>query len=492
MNPVQEILNRFEMIAAIPRASKQEQQIARWLQDWAKKRSLPAQIDQAGNLVIRVPGTAGSENASPIVLQGHLDMVCEKTPDSPHDFSKDPICCIVDGDWLRADRTTLGADNGIAIALAMALVDNPQIVHPPLELLFTVEEEIGMGGAIRLQEGFIHGTTLLNLDSEEDDVFIVGCAGGKQATINLPLSFEGIGDEKVFKIMVSGLRGGHSGDDINKHRANANKLLARLLGELRVKIIFRIADLKGGTAHNAIPRDAEALIALGGSDVPALEGAIREFQQTMQHEYAATEPSILISLVQAEADHILSHNDSGKVIDLLQALPTGVAEMSAGIEGFVETSNNLASIRIQNNTLQVISSQRSMVMSRLDEITRRIEAIARLAGAQVDCNEGYPAWQPALSSPLLVRCREIYEMLFDKPPKVETIHAGVECGMIGKRYPKMDMISIGPTILYPHTPDERLSIPSLLRFWNFLVELLKSYTYNSGSVGLNSESMEIK
>ncbi len=475
MNAAQEILKLFEQIAAIPRQSKHEAQIAGWLQAWAAQRGFAAQTDPAGNLVIRVPASAGHENAPTLILQGHMDMVCEKTPDSTHNFATDPIRCLVDGDWLHADRTTLGADNGIGIALALALVDHPTVVHPPLELLFTVEEETGLDGALQLKPGFVSGKTLLNLDSETEGVFTVGCAGGKKTRLQLPLSFDPFQSGQAAQVAVGGLKGGHSGLDIDKQRASANKLLARLLGELRQRAPLRIAAIDGGTAHNAIPREALVTLVFDPAHADAIMQTVQKFQCTLQAEYALSEISLSVALLPAQAGRVLTAADSDKVIDLLQALPHGVHKMSARIAGFVETSNNLARIEMQGDTLHLLSSQRSSVPSQLDEITRRIEAVARLAGAQVVSGEEYPAWQPNLDSPLLKRSQEIYTRLFGAAPKVEALHAGLECGQIGVVFGEMDMLSLGATLLDPHSPAERLYIPSLNRVWDFLVAVLAAY-----------------
>jgi len=477
MSIEQEILNIFEQISAIPRASKQEQRISEWLQGWAAEHGCQAQTDEAGNLVIRVSATTGYESSPTIILQGHLDMVCEKTPDSSHDFSKDPIRCIREGEWLHADNTTLGADNGIAIALALALVENSEIAHPPLELLFTVEEETGLGGAALLQRGFVNGKILLNLDSEDEGVFTVGCAGGVKSLIQLPVTYlQAQRDEKAYAIHVMGLQGGHSGGDIHKNRANANKLLARMLDAIIKKTSIRIMSVKGGSAHNAIAREAQAAILVDKKDEPELIQIFEKFGQTLRDEFADTEAGLTFRLVEDQARQAAVEGDSRKMVALLQALPHGVSKMSSAIEGLVETSNNLAVIESNDEGLRVVTSQRSMLASQLEEITRRIEAIAFLSGAQVSRSSHYPAWKPRMDSPLLNRSRTVYEHLFGEPAQVEAIHAGLECGVIGEKYEGMDMISFGPTILDPHSPQERLHIPSLMKVWELLVALLKSYT----------------
>jgi dipeptidase D len=475
MDATPNVLKIFEQLSAVPRGSGREAGLARWLQERAETHGFLWKADKAGNLVIRVPATPGYESAPVIVLQGHMDMVCEKTPDSPHDFLKDPIRCIVEGDWLHADRTTLGADNGIAIALALALAEDESVAHPALELLFTVEEEVGIGGANQLKPGFIFGKLLVNLDSEEEGSFVIGCAGGIKTRIRLPLTFENPALKAAFHLKVGGLRGGHSGVDIHKHRASANKLLARTLAHLRKVTPLALITLDGGTAHNAISREAQASFACDVEQVSTLQEAAREFESILNNEYSATESGITLTLTPVEVGRAAIVADSDKVIHLLTALPHGVAEMSASVEGFVETSNNLARIEIDAEALKVVTSQRSSVMTRRDELTDRISAMALLAGAEVDNSEGYPAWQPEIKSALLRRSVETYKTLFGQAPRVEMIHAGLECGIIGAIYDNMEMISLGVTLENPHSPAERLYIPSIERVWRYLVTFLQAY-----------------
>lgn len=475
MDSTQKILQLFEQISAIPRGTKREAALSRWLQDWAARLHYSSSVDDAGNLVIRVPATSGFEHAPVIILQGHMDMVCEKTPDSPHDFLNDPIRCIVDGEWLHADRTTLGADNGIALALALALVEDASAGHPPLELLFTVEEEVGIGGANRLQPGFISGKILLNLDSEDEGTFVVGCAGGQTTRVFLPLTFESLGARQAFLLRVDGLQGGHSGVDIHKHRASANKLLGRALAHLSRVSALRLVSLKGGTAHNAISRSAEAAIAFEAGSLSRVEQELRGLQGILRSEYANSDPAITLTLAPFSADRAVSAADTARALQLLSALPHGVAEMSASVEGFVETSNNLAALEISEETLKIVTSQRSTVMSRLAELTGRISAIGQLAGAEVSNSDAYSGWQPDENSALVRRSVEVFTATFGQPPRVEMIHAGLECGVIGGIYPGMDMISLGATIQNPHSPGERLHIPSVGRVWQYLVSFMESY-----------------
>jgi dipeptidase D len=472
MNGTQEILNIFSQISSIPRASFHEQQISAWLQGWAAQHHLEVKTDEAGNLVICVPASSGFENAPAVILQGHMDMVCEKTPDVAHDFSKDPIRCIVDGDWLHADRTTLGADNGIALAIALTLVEDPEVQHPPLELLFTVEEETGIGGASKLQKGFLHGKTLINLDSETEGVFIIGCAGGKNTHIRLPVAIQPIGYEEGYELSISGLKGGHSGVDVHKNRANAIHLLARALDGLTGEVALTLGDIKGGTAHNAIPRDATAWIAMKQNEYGSALKFVEEFQIMIADEYMASEGTIAIDIAAGRLSNAMTYTDTMRSIDLLLALPTGVSRMSPTIPGFVSTSNNLAKVEMVDDNLQILSSQRSVATSELIEITSQIEAVGHLAGAQVWTDDGYPAWQPDKNSKLLSRSKELYEQIFGIQPKVELIHAGLECGVIGDIFGEMDMISLGATILDPHSPNERLYIPSVSKVYRFLTALL--------------------
>jgi dipeptidase D len=474
------ILTNFEQISRIPRRSKHEEKISRWLQDWAAGRGLGVRKDAAGNLCIRVEPTPGCENAPAVILQGHMDMVCEKTEDSDHDFTRDPIRFVYDGDWLKADGTSLGADNGIALALAMTLVEDEAASHPPLELLFTVDEESGLTGATKLDADIFSGRLLLNIDSEEEGVFTVGCAGGKDVSLRLALETAPYPeDQRLCELMVRGLCGGHSGVDIHKRRASANRLIARALWAVLGASQVHLVSVKGGTVHNAIARDAAARIVCHPSDVSKLGDIIRQLEQTLQAEYASVEPSLQLVFQPVEqptaASEVLTPEDTRRVAHLLLALPHGVAGMCADVPSIVETSNNLATVELKDKTLKILSSQRSSVMSRLEEISSRVESIASLAGAQSSVTNSYPAWQPDMDSPLLTRCGQVYQELFNEEPKVQIIHAGLECGIIGAKKEGMQMISFGPNIENPHSPDERLNIPSVGKVWEFLVELMKTF-----------------
>jgi len=465
------ILDAFQAISSIPRRSGDEARVRAWLTGWAGQRGFTAQSDAVGNLLIRVPASPGNEAAPSVALQGHLDMVCEKTPDSAHDFARDPIHLVREGEWLHARGTTLGADNGIAIAMAMVAATDTELKRPALELLFTVDEETGLTGATALQSGWLESTRLINIDSEDEGVITVGCAGGVETMLYLPVERQASAGVPL-RLELGGLSGGHSGVDIHRGRGNAIQLLARALAALK-PLGALVADLAGGSAHNAIPRDASALVTLPESQVPAARAAIAALGATFLAELQSTDPRLQARLVDAGGvAETLTERSSAAVIDFLLAVPHGVAAMSTAVPGLVETSNNLARVSLEGAELAVQTSQRSSVVSRLGAHTQRIEAVARLAGGRAVSGDGYPPWQPDMASPLLARTRDLYRRLFERDMVVEIIHAGLECGIIGARYPKMDMISIGPTIRDPHCPDERLHVPTVGAVWDLLAALL--------------------
>lgn len=505
MHPkTQQILEVFEEINKIPRRSKHEAQISIWLQEWGRSRGFEVKADSLNNVLIKAPATAGYESSPTLILQGHMDMVCEKCKGSRHDFSRDPVKCIYDGDWLRGDGTSIGADNGIALAVGMVLAEagkNGEIGHPPLELLFTVDEETGLTGAKGLDACFFEGKILLNLDSEDEGVFVIGCAGGQNSLITLPVEWELLDFEteklfRLFRLSVEGLEGGHSGVEINKQRANGIQLLSLVLSEFMETLgaeNFRLVLLNGGSVHNAIPCNAEAYIALHREKFDKAEKAVSDIRKKFQAEYARTDPYLILNLEETgreiifevagdkipreEISHIrvFSEGNAKKLIELLLGLPHGVYRMSETIQGLVETSNNLASVRTTENETLIVSSQRSSNNPRLAEITGKVEAVAKLAGALIEHEPGYPAWEPNLKSELLLKCRHVYTETFGKEPEVKVIHAGLECGIIGSVHNGMEMISFGPTIKDPHCPSERIFIPSIEKVWIFLENLLRSY-----------------
>ncbi|HHV23378.1 MAG TPA: aminoacyl-histidine dipeptidase [Methanosarcina sp.] len=505
MHPkTQQILEVFEEINKIPRRSKHEEQISIWLQEWGRSRGFEVKADSLNNVLIKAPATAGYENSPTLILQGHMDMVCEKCKDSKHDFSRDPVRCVYEGNWLQGDGTSIGADNGIALAIGLVLAEagkKREIGHPPLELLFTVDEETGLTGARGLETGFFEGNVLLNLDSEDEGVFVIGCAGGQNSLIKLPVEWEQLDFEEeslfgVFRLSVEGLEGGHSGVEINKQRANAIQLLSlamvRLRGRLGAENI-RLVLLNGGNVHNAIPSTAEAFIVLNRKKFENAEEAVSDLRKGFQAKYFNTDPGLILNLEEIDREiifemaddetpaeemsciRIFSAGTEKKLIGLLLGLPHGVYRMSDTIQGLVETSNNLATVRTSENEIMIVSSQRSSNNPRLAEISGKVEAVAKLAGAWIEHELGYPAWEPDLKSELLLKCRQVYYETFGKKPEIKVIHAGLECGIIGSVHEGMEMISLGPTIKDPHCPSERIFIPSIEKIWIFLEDLLKSY-----------------
>lgn len=475
MNPTDQILSNFQKISSIPRGTKYEAGIRNWLVQWAAKRNCTSKIDAVGNLVIYVPASAGYEDRSTLILQGHMDMVWQKTAGSVHDFEKDPIQIIREGDWIRADGTTLGADNGIAIALMMSIVENETVKHPRLELLLTVEEELGIVGADNLDPSLISGKTLINLDSDTEGVFTIGCAGGGSVNITLPVTWETQKqDEAAFKLRVSGLQGGHSGEDIDKFRTNANKLLARMLDTIQRNNSVRLSAIKGGTARNAIPREAEAIFVCKQAQKNACHETFTNILQTIQAELASTEPGLVITLNEGTGGSLrtITQAETQTAIRLLMSLPHGVSAMSAAVSGSVETSNNIGIVELKEEGLYIISNHRSSVFSRLEEITSRVEALAWLAGAKTERTKMFPPWQPNMASPLLKRCVETYCNVHKEDPKAGIVHGGLECGIISDRCGGLDTISMGVTLKDLHSPDERLYIPSLSRTWDFLKAFL--------------------
>jgi len=474
----QRLLERFEEITRIPRCSKNEEAVTQWFEAWARDHRWPSRRDPAGNLLIAVPASPGCERAPGVVIQGHLDMVCEKTPESAHDFARDPIRVIREGDWIQADGTTLGADNGVALALGTVIAEDPQLRHPPIELLFTVDEETGLTGAKKLAPGFVEGRILINLDSETEGVFTVGCAGGRDVQIRRDLCFGPVPQShRRLKLTVGGLRGGHSGIDIHRHRANANKLLARALNAMMPIGELRLMAVSGGTRRNAIPRDAAALIACRPECAEALRRQAAECAERFRSEFLC-EPSLSLSLSEAPAaasgPEAMIPEDGSLVVSLLLALPHGVAQMAPDFADQVLTSSNLAVIATTDRRIEIATSQRSLSRPGLDAISDQVRAAAALAGAQTHTESQYPPWTPNPVSPLLARCREVYRSLYRREAEVRAIHAGIECAIIGDTYPGMDMISFGPTTENAHSPAERLHVPSLAKIGEFLGALLQS------------------
>jgi dipeptidase D len=477
---IHRILELFEQISCIPRCSKNEEAVTQWFEAWAHRHSWRSRRDPAGNLLISVPASPGCEHAPAVVLQGHLDMVCEKSPESAHDFAADPIRVIRDGDWIHADGTTLGADNGVALALGAAIAEDSESRRPPMELLFTVDEETGLNGAKKLPPGILDARLLINLDSETEGVFTVGCAGGRDVQIHRDLHFEPLPESyRWMQLSVAGLCGGHSGIDIHRHRANANKLLARTLHDLMRAGGLRLAAVSGGTKRNAIPRDAKAIVACSPETAEDLRLRAAQCAERFRREFPS-EPSLDMCLndmpMPGPAPAAMTPEDAALVVNLLLALPHGVSQMAPDFADLVLTSNNLAIVATADSRIEIVTSQRGLTQSALDGMSDQIRATAALAGARTHTESDYPPWTPNLASPLLASCREVYQTLYRKAPEVRAIHAGLECAIIGHTYPGMDMISIGPTTENAHSPAERLHVPSLDRIAEFLEALLRSLT----------------
>jgi dipeptidase D len=471
-------LELFEEISRIPRCSGNEEAVARWFQSWAAGNGWPAVRDRAGNLRIDVPATAGCERAPGVVIQGHLDMVCEKTPESAHDFSQDSIRVIRDGDWVHAAGTTLGADNGVALALGAAVAEDRGLRRPALELLFTVDEETGLSGAKQLSPGFLTGRTLINLDSETEGVFTVGCAGGRDLTLERDLGTTPYPEGwRALSLAVGGLRGGHSGVDIHRRRANATKLLARALNALLGAEGPWLVTLTGGSRHNAIPRDAAALIACAPGQAAGVRRQAAALRERLRAEF---ETETELSIVIADADpppagmSALPLEDARLLVNLLLAVPHGPLEMAPDFPDLVLSSNNLAVTTAADGRLSVLTSQRSLTAAGLEAATEAVRAVAGLAGGRATVSTEYPPWTPNPESALLARSRQVYRSLFGRDPAVRAIHAGLECALIGGFFPGMDMISFGPTTEDAHCPSERLNLPSLARLRGFLTALLES------------------
>ncbi len=475
-----EILGIFKRLSAIPRCSKNEKQISKWLRKWANENEFDAKSDSKGNVVIRVPATEGLEKAPGIVIQGHMDMVCEKKEGSSHNFFKDPIRFIFEGERLKADDTTLGADNGIGIAVSLAVAKDKTISHPPLELLFTVGEEAGLIGAYALKPNFFKGKNFINIDSEGEGILTVGSAGGKVMIIHLPLLEKELPQEfKVYWIQVAGLPGGHSGMDINKNRGNAIKILANVLQKISRTAETWLVDFEGGTRANAIPRRAKALMAFKPSQYMTVQALISESHRKIQAQYGPSKNASSITLSPLGSGETpkkgVTQKDTHKVINLLCDLPDGVAEMSSDFEDTVETSNNIGTVNLKNKTLTILCFQRSSDMVELDEITSKIMKKASKMGAETKIVGSFSAWTPDLNSPILQRSRKVYKAVFSQEPKIAIVHGGLECSVIGAQYDDLDMIAIGPTIANAHSPEEKVLIPTIRKLWQFLIALLESY-----------------
>jgi dipeptidase D len=473
---VREVLQWFEEISKIPRQSRHEEKICKWLLNWSKEHNFITKTDKTGNIVIQVPTTKGYEDAPTVVLQAHVDMVCEKTPGSTHNFLTDPIELIYEDNILRANKTTLGADNGIGVALGLALALDKNIDHPQLELLMTVGEEIGLIGAMHLDETLVKGRILINLDTVDEDTFVIGACGGRSVNITIPLEFEELRENReAYTIKINGLKGGHSGMDIHLQRANAVKELVRVLDFCSDSVDLRIADLKGGSASNAIPRDAEATIFIPGDKAALLQKKIKKIEALIQNDFFNTDLDMLFSLEKNRKtllSKVTSKKSTQQIINLVLSLPDGVQRVSAKIQGSVETSCNLATITLKNNKLTVITSLRSSLFSRLTALQKQITSIVELIGGQYELSDKYPGWEANLNSSLLKTAKNVYKKLFAEDPVLDVIHGGLECGVIADKFPGMDIISLGPKLRDEHTPDEFIYIDSIEHTYKLLAGIL--------------------
>lgn len=466
----------FAGISRIPRGSKNEAAATAYVLETARKLGLEAKADPSGNVVVRKPASSGREHVRSIALQGHLDMVCEKNNDTVHDFLRDPIELVRRDNVIMANGTTLGADNGIAVAANLAIMEDRSLIHGPLEMLFTVDEETGLTGASNMAPDFLVSRTLLNMDSEEEGALYVGCSGGKDTTGTWRIHRdEAPASTIALQIKVSGLKGGHSGLDIDKGRGNAIKIMNRLLVELEPAGV-RLASIEGGNKHNAIPRECECIVFLSPTKLRKAGKIVDSFSATIRNELAAVEPDAIISMVPVEdrgSSKPIKRSEQRRLTRVISALPHGVIRMSADIPGLVETSTNVAVVNTAQDSIRIATSQRSSVASEIIEISHSVSSIFELAGAEVSYTDAYPGWKPNLDSPILKIAKEAYRSLYGKTPAVKAIHAGLECGIIGERVPGMDMISFGPTLEGVHSPDEKIYIDTVERFWSLLLEILK-------------------
>lgn len=474
---IERIIRIFDDINRIPRPTGYYKRIHPWLMSWGKQHGLRVRSDTAHNILMEVPATSGFENAPTIVLQGHMDMVSEKRPDSRHDFQKDPIISWRDGDWLRAKETSLGADNGIALAMFFELVEDREAEHPALEILITADEESGLIGAQKLKKDFLSGGILLNLDSETEGVFTIGCAGGMDMNLVFPVKHEETPKSyAVRELLIGGLEGGHSGIEIHSGKANANVLLLRAIRELNLAVPeLRIGELNGGSAHNAIPREAGAVLALPKSYLPIIQSALEKFSGAVTEEFGDIEKNLFARLEKASLpqEGLISSAHQARLIDTLRLIPHGVWTMYS--DSRVETSMNFAVLRSKKGAVKVLANRRSARLSCGVDLSDITAGLARIYGGSFSTGNYYPSWEPNEDSDVLRRSRRIWARLFGKECEVELTHAGLECGAIGERFPHLDMVSFGPTIIQPHSPDERINLSSIGRVRQFFRELLRSY-----------------
>ena len=470
------VFEQFARINEIPRPSKREEKMIEYLKNWGESRNLDTKVDKTGNVIIRKPATPGYEDRKTVILQSHMDMVCDKLVDVEFDFDNDPIQTYVDGEWLTAKGTTLGADDGIGCAMELAILDSNDIEHGPLECVFTRDEETQLTGASGMEAGFMTGDMLINLDSEDEGQIFVSCAGGRSTFATFNVTREDAPEGFFFiEGSIKGLTGGHSGDDIDKKRGNAIKILARFLYNEMQKMPLLLAQFNSGKMHNAIPRDGRFVIAVPSAEKETVRVDWNVFISQVEEEFHVSDTQIVAQMQSADAQMVISANDTARFVRALQAVDNGVFAMcqDEALSGMVETSTNIASIVTEEDKIKVVSSQRSNVMSNLDNQCNTVKALFELAGAEVEQNDGYPAWKMNPDSKLTKAVVDCYTRLFGKEPIVRGIHAGLECGLFSERYPNLDMVSFGPTLRFVHTPEERIHIPSVQMVWDHLLAVLK-------------------
>jgi dipeptidase D len=469
------VWKHFDALTKIPRASGNEAGARQYILDQAKKLGLETKVDDAGNVVVRKPAHKGRENAVPTLLQGHLDMVCEKNEGTPHDFSKDPIRVVRRDGWLYADGTTLGSDNGIGVAASLAVMESTDVAHGPLEFVYTIDEETGLTGATRFGQGILRSKYFLNLDNEEKGTLCIGCSGGVNTTARRKLNMQPAPAGNAYRIKVSGLKGGHSGVDIHLGRGNALRVLGNALQRVIEKLPIAVADVKGGSAHNAIPREASAIVVLDGSREKEFRAVVAEFAAETQTDLGNFDPGVQVNVESSTAPaQVMDKADAKRLADVLAAAPHGVLAMSPDVPGLVQNSTNLATVSIKNGQVEIVTSQRSAIATSRDASRRLVETVFTLAGFEVQHDGTYPGWKPEPDSDIVKTCKQVYKKTFGNEPKLIAMHAGLECGVIGEKYPGMQMISFGPQIESPHSPNERVEISSVEEFWKYLKAVLEN------------------
>lgn len=472
----QSLWGNFADLNAVPRPSKKEEKVIAFMMNFGKKLGLETLKDEVGNVIIRKPATKGMENRKKVVLQSHLDMVHQKNNDTIFDFSTEGIKMKIEGDWVKAEGTTLGADNGIGVAAIMAILQSNDIEHPDIEALFTIDEETGMTGAMGLKGGLLNGDILLNLDTEEDDEIDIGCAGGVDVTAFREYDQEEIPQDVVaYKIVVKGLQGGHSGMDIHKGFGNANKIMNRLLFDGFENFGLRISEINGGGLRNAIPRESTAIVVVDKVQNEAFEFEFKQLTEVIKHELQITEPNLSIALESTNLpENVMELGVQEGVLRSIYTAHNGVYAMSKSISDLVETSNNIARVVVKDGEIKIHCLTRSSVESAKFDLANALRSAFELSGFEVEFTGSYPGWEPDVNSSILKVLKEQYEKLFGEKPNVVACHAGLECGILGQNYPNMEMISFGPTIKGAHSPDEKVNIKSVQKFWKYLLEILKN------------------